>query len=316
MGSSIKTRLFFCLIALAAAPHLSANVVPPPDTPKEESLEQDFIDANIEIGEWFDDVAEGLDLFLVGRRLTRRANETYVKIENSTFLKDTRGPNNVTSLIANVRLPNFEKYWQLKFTSFDDTREQRSSRNNYIRNAPREQNYGASVGLFRRLGNVRSSFQPRIDLQGSFKVSHSLGFESIAEYRRSRVNPKLELYATPDRGVGIYQALNFNYRLTRRFSITLINQGDYEEKLHRYSVTNGISVGHTLTDLKALSYNVFFLSNNRPNYHLQNYSFSITWSEVIYRKILDYQVTPHLDFDEENGFGGLAGITFDIALNF
>ncbi|MEQ1877707.1 MAG: hypothetical protein ABL958_13770, partial [Bdellovibrionia bacterium] len=285
MASSIKTRLFFCLIAISAGGTSQANVVPP--EPKYEPIAQEFIDTNIEISEWFDDVAEGLDLFLVGRRLTRRPNETYVKIENSTFLKDTKGPNNVSSLVANVRLPNFEKYWQLKFTSYDDTREQRSSSNNYIRNAPRERNYGASVGLFRKLGNVRTSFQPRIDLSGSFKISHSLAFENIAEFRSWRINPKLEFYASPDRGVGTYQGLNFNFQLSKVLSLTLVNQGDYEEKLHRYSVTNGISFGHMIDEFKALSYNVFFLSNNRPNYHLQNYSFSISWSEVIYKKILD-----------------------------
>lgn len=337
MRSTIKTTFFFVLIvfslSLYAAPRkarqeqkrraVSAKPKPthsptpaPTPEPKHEPLAQDLIDTNIEVSEWFDDVADGLDLFLVGRRLTRRPNETYVKFENSTFLKDGTNPNNVTSVIANVRLPNFERYWQVKFTSYDDAREQRASSNNYIRNAPRERNYGASVGLFRKLGNIRTSFQPRIDLQGSFKVAHSLAFESIAEYKPVRINPKLEFYATPDKGVGIFQGLNFNFYLTKVYSITLVNQGDYEDRLHRYSVTNGISLGQSLSETQALSYNLFFLSNNRPNYHLQNYSVSISWSEVIYKKILDYQLTPHVDFDEEKSYTGVAGFTVDLNLNF
>jgi hypothetical protein len=282
----------------------------------DETFGEKFVERNIEISEWFDDVAEGLDLFLVGRRLTRRKNETFVRLENSTFLKDGKDPNNVSSLNANIRLPNFEQYWQLKFSSYDETRERRNVNTGYLRNAPRERNVGATLGIFRKLGNVRTSFQPRVELNNPLKVGHTLNFESVAEYKSFQINPRVEFFATPDRGVGIFDALNFNFGLSTTYSITWVNQSEYEERNHKFTVTHGVSLGQSLNDTQAFSYNFFILLNNRPVYHLKTYTFSLTWSELIYKKVFDYQVSPFLEFDEDFGFQGLAGVTLDLNFHF
>jgi hypothetical protein len=147
-------------------------------------------------------------------------------------------------------------------------------------------------------------------------VSHTLSFESVAEYKGFQVNPKLEFFAYGDRGVGAFQALNFHLKLSRVFALTFVNQGEYTEREHKYSVSNGLSLGQEVSETQALSYNLFFLSNNRPNYHLESYSVSVTWSEVLYKKILDYAITPHLDFDDVRRFAGAPGLTFDLNLNF
>jgi hypothetical protein len=283
---------------------------------KSETLEKKFIETNIKVSKQLDNWAEGLDLFLVGKRITKKRNETYVRIENTTFVKEHKDAYNETNINANIRLPNFEEYWQLKFSTYDEPTEQRRVNPGYGRRTPRERNVGATVGLFRKLGNVRTSFQPRVQLSNPIKISHSLAFESVAEVKWLRVNPKFELYADANRGVGLFQALHFNIEFTNVWSLLLFNQGDYEERLHRYSVTNGFSVGQMLSESQSLSYNLYFLSNNRPNYHLQNYSVGVSWSETIYRKILDYQITPYLDFDESIGYAGTPGVNVDINLNF
>lgn len=281
-----------------------------------ERLEERFIRTNIKVSEKIDDWAEEVDIFLVGKRVTRKPNESFIRLENSTYIERDQGIRNETNINASIRLPNLEEYWQLRFSTYDEVRDARQNKAAPRRRSPRERNVGATVGVFKKLGAVRTTFQPRVELRDPLQVSHSLAFESWADMKTFRINPKLEFFADASRGVGVFQVLNFTFRISNMWSYSLINQGDYEEKYHRYSVSNGISVGQEFTDEEALSYNFFTLSNNRPNYHLQNYNISITWSQVLYRRILDYQITPYLEFDESRGFAGVPGVTLDLNLNF
>ncbi len=287
------------------------------DGVKDVSIEKRLIQGNIMISEWFDSTAEGLDLFLAGKKLTNRRNETSVRLSNTTVMTDGRGISNNWGLGANLRLPNLEEYWHLKFTTYDEQEERRAQSKNLVTPAAqREQNYGATVGLFRKLGNVRTSFQPRIELQDPLKVSHSLRFESVAEWKTFEVNPKLEFYATPEKGTGIFTGLNFNFVISKVQSFTIINESDYEEKSHLYSVTHGFSLGEAITDTQTLSYNIYINSNNQPNYHLEGYSFSIGWNQLLYKNMLDYAVLPHLIFQEDEGYVGRMGISLDINVHF
>lgn len=278
--------------------------------------EQTFIERNIEVSEMFDSLAEGLDLFLVGKRITKKQNETSVRIENSTISTEEENIRNVTNLAVNLRLPNLEEYWQLKFTSYDEKEEKRNVRRSYLRQTTRETNYGATVGLFRKFGSVRTMFTPRIELQDPLRVSHSLTFESVAEMKSFHVNPKLELFATPDKGPGVFYSLNFNFYLTDVYSFLFLNEGEYEEERNRLSTNNGFSLGQGISETSSLAYSIFFHGLNRENYHLESYNISVGWSQVLYKKILDYQIIPNINFARDKSFKGVAGIVFNVNLNY
>jgi hypothetical protein len=280
------------------------------------SWEQKLISGNISISEWFDGVAEGIDLFLVGKQLTTRQNDTSIRLETSTFVVEREGVSNSGSVNVNLRLPNVEEYWQLKFTSYDETEERRGVQRGDLRTTPRVKNYGATVGLFRKLGNIRTAFQPRISLQDPLKVAHSLSFESVADLKTYEVNPKLEFFANPDSGTGIFTAFYVHFKLTKVYSLTLINDGEYTDKTHLFAAANGFSIGQIVTDRSALSYSLVFGSANQPNYHLEGYSVAVTWNHLVYRRILDYRITPHVDFGRDKGFRGVPALTFTVGLTF
>lgn len=286
------------------------------ELPAEKSFERRMIDGNIEVSEWFDGVAEGIDLFLVGKKLTNKKNETKVIIENTTFVKERESVNNTSSLNVNLRLPNVEEYWQLKFTTYDESQEKRNTQKGNLRRSPRERNYGATVGLFRKLGSVRTAFQPRIELQDPLQVSHTLTFESVADMKTYEINPKLEFFANPRQGTGIYTAINFHLELSKYWSLTFINDGEYEEKSHKFEVTNGASFGQTVNKTSSLSYNLFFDSNNQKEYHLEAYSFSVGWNQLLYKNVLSYNISPYVEFQKPNGFKGVPGLSFTLAIIF
>lgn len=286
------------------------------DEDDEKTLEQTLIASNVAIAKWFGSIAEGVDLFLVNKQLQAERNESNIRIENSTYSVEGAGVINETVLAINPRLPNLEKYWNLKFTNYDEQEDSRGADKSYLRQTPRQRNYGATVGLFSKFGKVRTLFQPRIELQDPLNVSQSLSFETVAEYKTYKINPKLEFFASAAKGTGLFQSLNFNFSLSQKYSMTLINEGTYEEKLHRLSVTNGISLGHAFSATDALTYSFYLFANNRENYHLDAYSLSATWSHILVKKILDVQLTPHLDFNSARDFRGQSGLSLQVILSF
>jgi hypothetical protein len=310
------TALFLFSFIVSAVEQLPMNEKQVNPKESNETLEQTLIEKNIEISNWLDGVAEGLDLFLVGKKLTEEKNQTSIKLENSSYTRESENFKNTTNINVNLRLPNLEEYWQLKFTSYDEKEESRNVQSGYLRQTPRERNYGATIGLFRKLGNVRTSFQPRIGLQDPLKVSHSLRFESVAEVKDYKINPRLEFYADPDKGTGIYWSLNFGFTLSPAYSLTLINEANYEDKTHLYAANNGFSFGHSLSDTKAIAYNLIFNSNNLPSYHLDSYTVSVAYSQLVFKKILDIQIIPHVDFPKAENFRKNVGLVFNLNLNF
>ena len=299
-----------------SADEAQEQITNPKNQQKNESFEQKFIQSNKAISNWFYSLAEGIDLFLVGKQLQSERNQTNVKIEYSTYSGEGKEASNQTVLVINPRFPNLEKYWNLKFTTYDEQEDERGAENNLLRQTPHETNYGATIGLFRRFGGIRTAFQPRIELQNPLKVSHSLSFETIADFQTFKVNPKLNFFANATSGTGVFQSINFNFNLTNIFSLTLINEGTYEEKLHKYSVTNGFSIGQFISNTNAMAYSLLFFSHNRDNYHLDAYTLTATWYHLFYKRILDIQLTPHLNYLHSNNFKGQAGLTVQLTLSF
>lgn len=281
-----------------------------------EPWEQYLIQKNITTSEWFDGIAEGLDLFFAGKRYTKKPNETSATVESSAFYNEADGSTATINFNVDLRLPNVEEYWHLAFTSYDE-RETRGARDRYLRQTPRTRNYGASIGFFKNLGNVRTAFRPRVSFEGAPAISHSLVLESVAEKPRGyRVNPKLEFYVTPSKGAGSFQSLNFNFELSKIYSLTFINEGDYESKIHLYTLTHGVSFVNRVNRKAFLAYNIFLTFINNPNHHLSGYNFSVAWNHTIYKKILNYEVLPNLDFSQDRSWVGNPGITLHVNLNF
>jgi hypothetical protein len=279
-------------------------------------FEDRLVRDNKAVTQFFESTAQGLDLFLVGKESSELPNKTHVLIENSTYLVNDQKTQNQTNLNVHLNLPNFEEYWQLKFTSYDEEEEKRNIEQGYIGQAPKERNYGTTIGFFRKLGEIKASFQPRIQFQNPLQVSYTLTFESVAQLKYFRLNPEMELFANPDQGVGNYFALNANFTLSRLWTLTLINNAEYAEKQALFRVTHGFSFGEDISKAINMSYNWLFFMNNTGNYHLQGYSLSVAFNQELYRRILTYQVIPHWDFDTSTGYVGNPGLTFNLILQF
>lgn len=313
--------LFFLLslvLSLMARTTAFAEVhksAPDEEEPKN-GFQKTIIENHRSLSILFDDIAEQLDSFLVSSQLIKTQNETQVIITNSNILTDGEGYNNTTNFSARLHLPNFEKYWQLKFTNYDDQTTDRGVRGSYLKQSAGSRNYGATVGFLRRFKSIEFKFQPRILLQNPLNISHSMSFESALETKTLRFSPKLEFFAAPEKSTGVFVSLNTGLNLTDVYSLIFVNEAEYQEYFHLFTATQGVSLGQLLDDISSMSYNLFFVSNNRPNYHLNNYSISVAYNLILYKEIIDTQLIPGLMFSDERGFRGVSSLTINFNIYF
>ncbi len=299
--------------ALAAIKeHERAPKEAPPSTPFRKNLVED----HKTISKLFDSIAEGLDSFLVSQQQHKEDNKTRVILINTHVLTEGQGYQNVNNLAIHLHLPNFEKYWQLKFTNYDEQTTERGVRGSYLRQNQGPRNYGATVGFLRRFKSVEFSFTPRILLEDPLNISHSMNFETKLETKLLHFSPKIEFFATPEKGTGIFFGLNSGFYFSDVYSLFFINEGEYQEKAHLFTATQGVSLGQRLNDISSMSYNLFFISNNRPNYHLNNYSISVAYNTILYKDIIDTQLIPALSFSEERNFLGVSSFTVNFNIYF
>lgn len=280
------------------------------------TLEQTFIENNIRFSNWLANAAQGIDLYVVGEKISTQRNMTRANIENTTISREGHVFSNKTDFNVSPRFPNLEKYWSVKFTSYDERQDKRGFNNTYLRQTQREKDFGATIGVIRKLKNVKTSFQPRIELRDPLKISHSLAFESVAEMKNYNINPKVELFATPTKGTGVFYSLDLNWMLTKISTLTMINEGQYEENMNFYRQTHGVSVSRAFGDNSTLGTGLIFGFDNRPNFQLASYTYSVSWNQIVYERIFDYQIVPNLTFARQYGYKGIAGFMFRFAIRF
>ena len=280
------------------------------------AFERELIQNNIDLSKGIDSFAESLDVFLTGRKVTKDKNKTSVVINNSTYHSEGQPVKNATHIDVNLRLPNFEEYWQLRFTSYDENEEDRGVEKTYFRKSPRRDNYGASLGWFKKIGNIRTTFRPRMKLQDPLQISYVLRFEAEADMKTYRIKPRVEFFAHPEKGTNVFSAFNVDYVFSPFHTLTFLNESEYQDFQNTYSATNGLTFGQVLTKKTAMVYSFLLLSNNRPDYHLQNYVASVGWNQVVYKRVLETRLVPYLDFAKDRSFKGNAGISFNLGLIF
>jgi hypothetical protein len=258
-------------------------------------FDQRMVQKNIAISKEIDAMARNIDIYLTGAEITDNPNKTEVILSNQVNWSEGGEYKYSPRIQARLRLPNFERKMQLKFTSFDEDKESQGINQNRLQTRPVRNNYGASVGFFHKLGKIKVKFRPRFGINNT---SYQLSFESESETegKRFRVDPKFQLFGASDTGTGEFGAINFSYLLSPTNTLSFINEEQYTDGNNTFSTNHGFSFGHAYTKRLSQNYNLIYESNSRPVFHLDRYVLSSTLAHELYRNVLHYYVTPYLSF--------------------
>jgi hypothetical protein len=280
----------------------------------EKSFEQKALATSDAIAKRVDKVAERVDILLAGKKYTKKMNSSSINV--SQVVTHTEGGKLQTSTDfgLNLRLPNLERRWQLRFTSYDEEEENRDLIQQRVRTRPRPKDYGAAFLFFQNLGRIKTTFQPRLELKDPLEMSYVLRFESSAKRRSFRLAPRLDLFADPEKGTGEFVSLDISTDLTTRLELLLQNTEEYRERENFFSTQHGVTFDYSLDRWRALGFGTTVGSHNREHFHLDSLVVSVTYAELIYKNRLNYSLTPFLGFYKNERFKGDAGITLNVTV--
>lgn len=264
-----------------------------------------------------DNTAQSVDVTLAGKKYTKKRNNSSISIKQLNVWSEGGKMQNSTSFGINLRLPNLEKRWQVRFASYDEQEEARDQQERRFRTRPRENKPGAALLFFKKLGKIRTTFQPRLELKDPLAMSYVLRFESEAELKPFHMTPRLDLFADPVKGTGEYFRLNFGVRLAPKWELTFLNDEEYRERTNFLNVNHGIALDYALADNKGLGLSFMTNSINLGGpYHLNQYAISPAYAQEIAEDRLRFVFATFLSFTKAEAFKGDAGCSLQIEVIF
>lgn len=286
---------------------------------REPSWIDNLIEKNKKISNWFDKKVEEIDLFLVGKTVSREKNLSNMKVINTTESIEGENFKNNTTISINPKLANLEKFLKIRLSTYVERDEYlRGKRDLRDEDDERalEENPTESDDFWHDISTFHTSFEPRIELTDPLKVSHSLNFGSHGEYGSFSLDPRFEFFADYTKGVGIHHALNFAFRLNERFSLRFMNEAEYQHRIHLYNVENGMTLNQSVGDSHSLGYGFVVSSTNQPNFQMYSYRVFTSWNWTLYRRVLDLQVVPQIEFPKTRDYRGIGGCVVNLIVNF
>jgi hypothetical protein len=268
------------------------------------------------VGSEVQDLAEKLDLMLAGKKYSQENNKTRVNLSQLVSLTEGGKFVQSTDVGINLRLPNTEKRWQARFATYDEEQENRDMQQRRVRTTPRARDPGASVFFFQRLGDFRTSFQPKLQLKNPLEMSYIFKIASETDAKPVKIAPELQLFADAQNGTGEYFSTAFSGQVLERTQLTFDNEEEYHERDHSFSTRHGISMDHSLNESQAVGWAVIASSINHPQFHLDTLNLSTSFAHEYYKDLLKYVVSPFLGFAKADNFKGKAGISFTLTFIF
>lgn len=312
--SVVKVSHFlFCFFFMLYAGAAQKKV--PSEPTVMEKIGQGAIDTNTAIAEKIDDIAESIDLFLAGKKISTEDNESSARIVGFTSRTEGGDTSDSVHFDLNLRLPNLEEVWQLKFSTVE-TNEFQSLDKNRAGSAPGQKKYVASLGFFDQLGKVRTSFQPRIELSDPLQTSYVLEFSQTIFSKVYSFRPRLKFFADSEKGTGQASSFNVDFQMRPLLVVRFITEQQYLDLLGLFSTNLGPEILFSLSKRSSLSTSLTFYSINQPSYHLDHYLLAYSIRHELHKKMLYSQVSPNLLFPKDHGFKGIAGISATLELVF
>lgn len=280
------------------------------------SMKERFMDTSDNIGERVDRMADAIDMLLAGKRYTKLENRSNARVSQVITHSEGGRTRTSTDFNLNLRLPNLEKRWAIRFTSYDEAEESRDLQQRRVRTRPRREEYGAAVGFFKQFYKVKTTFQPRLVLRDPLEMSYVLRFETSAKFSWVRLVPRLELFADALKGTGEFVSLEFIIPLSKRLEMSIQNEEEYRERGNLFTTNHGLTFDYALSSTQGLGLSFIWGSSSRPSFHLDNFTIAPSYAQEIFRDRLRYSLTPFLLFAKSDRFKGDAGATLNVVVIF
>lgn len=286
-----------------------------PEVTVGQAIENAAIEKNKQISKQIDSLADGLDVFLAGERVSKKKNKTSLVLRYIVQKTEYVDLDKQFNVQLQLRLPNTEESWQLIF----DNKEEEGFSPLNERGANSVQggdSYGVGVGYVRKLNKVETLFRPKVKLKDPIETSYNLIFRSKTEKASYALYPELDFFADSVRGTGQIFSFHVSFPLSEKFTLRLINEEQYLDLDNLFSTNHGPMLIYTQSDRISYTAAVTAYSTNDPTFHVESYTLGFGRNHILYKNMLHYRINPRWVFAKANNFQGIAEIAATLDLIF
>ena len=274
------------------------------------------IEINKSISKKIDAAADAIDKSISNKNYTQKENPTSATLTQTVVWQENGRWTPTTRLGINLRLPNLEKRWQVRFSSYDQDKENRDLTQNKVNTRETKEEYSAGVAFLQELGALKFMFQPQLQLSDPLELKYLVRIKSEGQFFWFKMTPQLELYTDPNKGAGEFFKLNFGADLSKRWDMLIENAEEYSDRDNLFTTQHGLSFQYGINRKSSVALSGITRSSSRPKFHLDEITAAIPYSRQLLKKILKFSTSPFLSFNKSQSFGGRPGISFSLSMTF
>lgn len=278
---------------------------------------------NQSVSDWVDRRAKSLDLALAGDRFTDEKVDSTARINQEVYWRDYEGVKYKLDLDLDLALPNFEKKYKLMLSNYNRNKVRRS---NYSRRQFREDtrsDYGATIAILRKIGNVDISFEPRIEIKDPIATFYTIRFQNIIKRKLNTFNTRFELFADSEKGTGQFLALSFRKDFFKHWSHYFVFEEEYRDAQNYYSNLFGYTLYYRINNSMSINQSFIFTANNGKDittgpksFHLDEIFIGPAFTHEIIPNEVEYTINYIHIFSEEYEYKGRSSVSFLLGLIF
>ena len=233
-------------------------------------------------------------------------NKTRIRILHDTFFQEDKKKIELASVQLQLKLPRIQK--KLQFILERDSDQNEDDTNSNI--------IGITPVRIPEKNNTRAGFRYFLDLQ-DIKTTFGSGiiFRNIRPilFTRFRVRknihykywlfkPEQEINWVDKQGIRSRTELDFDHKINDYLLIRLVNNISWNDTDHEIKSRNGPSLYQKINEKIGMSYNARMISSDTPSLSTNNYSISIGYRQLLYKRWLFWTISPSLDFPRHKNF--------------
>jgi len=274
---------------------------------------QDVISSGVE------SLAKTLDEFFSEDKVFYETSGTYLRFRADT-IRDAHGELHYAGNIRlKLQLPNTSK--KVKLTVESDADERQDVDNEDVNDTPKKaaENTEYFAGLQTTLGKKdKWQFKPSIGIRLS---------SGVEPYLKLRIKRKFQFdkwivhwHETPywfdSTGTGFDSSLEANKKITERDLFRTSTYARWTNKLDYFELSHTISMIHTLSKRRAVSYFVGAYGISEPTVHATHYLIGATYRQNIHKDYLFFELIPQMEYQKINNFESEFSLLFRIEFIF
>ena len=256
--------------------------------------------------------ASQIDSFFAEERSQHFVNKSQIRLFVDTEFRESTEPVSTPDMRIKLVLPRTQKRLQLiiesdKEEDKDDDQEIQSLSSSSDK---KKDNTKAGIEYFLPNPKIKTSLGSGILFREITPLVFArLRMRKRIKYKSWLIKPEQELMWISSDGYSTKTSLDFDKRLNNEYLFRVANDIKWNDKEYDVDFRNGPSLYQKISKKIGLSYNFRVISSDAPVLAVNNYSFSVNYRQLLYKKWFFWTVSPALNFPRENNFHRTPGLT-------